>query len=237
MASYRNPQLRDRLAAEYVVGTLRGRARTRFQSLLRYDPDWRRAVAEWEARITPLAIGAGEIMPPARVWKALSRRIAGAARDTGRGAGLAFWRGLAVTSTAFVLMLATFIGLAPKPEPPMAMVAVMNDDQGLPAMVVSWPPMKAMREPHIRIKVVQEHPVMAPGTAWELWMLPSGKAAPVSMGLIKTDKDQVMKLQPALARRMGDAWGLAMSIEPAHGSPTGVPTGPVIFKGRCVKIL
>jgi anti-sigma-K factor RskA len=57
------------------------------------------------------------------------------------------------------------------------------------------------------------------------------------MGLVKTDRDQVMKLTPALAQRMGDAWGLAMSVEPERGSPTGAPTGPVIFKGQCVKVL
>ena len=57
----------------------------------------------------------------------------------------------------------------------MAMVAVMNDDKGQPALVVSWPPMKAMRDPHVRIRVVQEHPVMAPGTTWEMWMLPGGQ--------------------------------------------------------------
>jgi anti-sigma-K factor RskA len=237
MATYSNPQLRDRLAAEYVLGTLRGRARARFESLQRYDPALRQLVAGWEARITPLATAAGEIAPSARVWAAISRRIAGAAHDRGSRSGLAFWRGLAVTSTAFVLILATFIGMAPKPEPPMAMVAVMNDDKGQPAMVVSWPPMKGARDPHIRIRVVQAHPVMAPGTSWEMWMLPGGQAAPVSMGLITTDSDQVMKLKPALAERMGGAWGIAMSIEPEKGSPTGAPTGPVIFKGQCAKIL
>ena len=237
MASYKSPQLRDKLAAEYVVGTLRGRARARFQALLRYDPDLRRIVAEWEARLTPLAAAAGEIAPPARVWQAVARRIAGAARGGGSRTGLAFWRGLAVTSAAFVLILAAFIGVAPRPEPPMAMVAVMNDDKGQPALVVYWPPMKAMRDPYVRIKVVQEHPVMAPGTTWEMWMLPPGKDAPVSMGLITTDADQTMKLRPALASRMEGAWGLAMSVEPKGGSPTGAPTGPVIFKGQCVKIL
>ncbi|HET9404744.1 MAG TPA: anti-sigma factor [Burkholderiales bacterium] len=237
MARYTNPQLRDRLAAEYVLGTLRGRARARFESLQRYDPELRRAVAEWETRITPLAHAAPDVPPPARVWQAIVRRVAGASRDKGAWGPLALWRGLAVTSTAFVLILAAFIGMTPRPEPPMEMVAVMNDDRGQPAMVVSWPPMKAMREPHIRIKVVQAHPVMAAGTSWEMWMLPGGKAAPVSLGLITTDRDQVMKVKPALARRMGDAWGIAMSVEPAQGSPTGAPTGPVIFKGQCVKIL
>jgi len=234
MARYTKPELRDRLAAEYVLGTLRGRARARFESLLRYDPSLRRTVAEWEAGITPLAAAASEIAPPARVWQAIPRRIAGTARARN---GLTFWRGLAVASTTFALVLATFIGMAPRPEPPLAMVAVMNDDKGQPAMVVSWPPMTAMRDPHLRIKVVQEHPTMASGTAWEMWMLPGGKAAPVSLGLIGIDRDQVMKIAPALAGRMGDAWGIAMSVEPTGGSPTGAPTGPVIFKGQCVKIL
>lgn len=237
MASYKNPELRDRLAAEYVLGTLRGRARARFESLQRYDPGLRRIVTEWEDRITPLVFAAGEIAPPARLWPALARRIAGTARNEGWFANLAFWRGLAVTSSAFVLILALFIGMAPRPELPMAMVAVMNDEQGQPAMVVSWPPMKATRDPHIRIKVVQAHPTMAPGTSWELWMLPPGKAAPVSLGLISTDVDQTMKLKPGLAGKMEGAWGMAMSIEPERGSPTGAPTGPVIFKGQCVKIL
>lgn len=237
MASYKNPELRDRLAAEYVLGTLRGRARARFESLQRYDPGLRRVVADWEDRITPLAFAAADIAPPTRLWPALALRIAGTARSEGWFASLTFWRGLAVTSSAFVLILATFFGTAPRPEPPMAMVAVMNDEQGRPAMVVSWPPMKAVRDPHIRIKVVQEHPTMEPGTSWELWMLPPGKAAPVSLGLISTDADQTMKLKPALATRMEGAWGMAMSIEPKDGSPTGVPTGPVIFKGQCVKIL
>ena len=235
MARYSNPELRDKLAAEYVIGTLRGRARARFQSLMRYDAALRRTVAEWEERLTPLAAVAGELPPPARVWRAVSRRIASARAP----AGLAFWRGLAVMSSAFALVLAIFIGMKPTPELPMASVAVMADDKGQPSMVVSWPAMKQMRDPHVRIKVLQEHPTMAAGTAWELWMLPRGQAAPVSMGLITTDANQVMRVKADLAKRFGagEAWGIAMSVEPAGGSPTGTPTGPVIFKGQCVRIL
>lgn len=237
MATYNSPPLRDALAAEYVIGTLRGHARARFESLMRYDPGLRRLVAEWEARLTPLAAAGGDIAPPQRVWESLARRIAGGESRPGWWGSLTFWRGFAATAAAFTLVLAVVIGTAPRPEPPMAMVAVMNDEQGQPAMVVSWPPMKDMRDPHIRIKVVQAHPVMHAGTAWEMWMLPGGDAAPVSMGLVNTDRDQVMKVKPALAQRMGGAWGIAMSVEPEGGSPTGAPTGPVIFKGQCVRIL
>jgi anti-sigma-K factor RskA len=237
MASYRNPELRERLAAAYVLGTLRGRARDRFDALLRYDYDLRRTVASWEERLTPMAVAAQEIAPPARVWQSISRRIGDRAGSAGWWTHLAFWRGLAVAGTSCALALAVFVGTAPRPEPPMAMVAVMNDEKGLPALVVSWPPMKSMRDPYIRVKVVQEHPVMDAGTSWEMWMMPDSKGAPVSLGLITTDRDQVMKLDPALVARMGNAWAIAMSVEPAKGSPTGTPTGPVLFKGRCVKML
>ena len=237
MASYKNPQLRDALSAEYVLGTLRGRARARFDALLRYDPDLRSVIAEWEARLIPLAAAAGEIAPPARVWDAVSRRIGGAAGRAGWRASLPLWRGLALAGAAFVLVLAISIGVTPRPEPPMAMVAVMSDEKGTPAMVVSWPAMKAMRDPHIRIKILQEHVTMQPGTSWELWMLPGGTAAPVSLGLVNTYAYQVMKLNPALTGCMEGASVMTMSVEPAGGSPTGAPTGPVIFKGQCVKIL
>ena len=51
---YRNkPELQQRLAAEYVLGTLRGRARARFQEWLRRDAALRRVVEAWEARHFP----------------------------------------------------------------------------------------------------------------------------------------------------------------------------------------
>ncbi|MGW8182885.1 MAG: anti-sigma factor [Burkholderiales bacterium] len=218
---YGNPQLRDKLASEYVLGTLRGRARARFESLMRYDAPLRDLVTSWENRLTPLARAGGDIAPKPSVW-----------------GSLALWRGIAVAGAAFTLILAIVTGMGPDTAPPMAMVAVMNDTQGKPAMTVSWQSMKAVRDPYIRIKVTQKHPTMAPGTAWELWMLPAeNQGKPVSLGLITTDIDQVMKLPQELASRIDHAWGIAMSIEPEGGSPTGAPTGPVVMKGPCVKIL
>ena|SRR6185436_14883248 len=237
MASYKNPELRDRLAAEYVLGTLTGRARARFQSLMRYDQDLRRIVAGWEERLVPLALVAADVAPPARVRRAIEARIRGSARRGRWWESLAFWRTLAATGCAFAVVLATVIAYAPRPEPPMSTVAVMADERGQPAMVVSWPPMKAMRDPHIRVKILQEHPTMAATTSWQLWMLPGGNAAPIPLGLVNLDPVQVVKLPAAAVGKMPGAWGVAMSVEPAGGSPTGSPTGPMIFKGQCVKIL
>lgn len=234
---YQNPQLRDKLAAEYVLGTLQGAARSRFQALMRYDPGLRSLVSDWESRLTPLARAGADIAPPPGVWHSLSQRLAGEPRRARWWDSLALWRGLAATAAAFVLVLAIATRIAPESEPPMSMIAVMNDTQGQPAMTVSWPSMQAVRDrPFLRIRVMQEHPVMAPGTAWELWMLPGGEANPVSLGLITTDVDQVMQLKPELAARIDSAWGIAMTVEPKGGSPTGRPTGPMVMKGPCVKL-
>jgi anti-sigma-K factor RskA len=58
----------------------------------------------------------------------------------------------------------------------------------------------------------------------EIWVLPAGAAQPVSLGLMS-----------AAGRSLAQDWQgpaqLLISREPRGGSPTGLPTGPVIYKG------
>jgi len=68
-----------------------------------------------------------------------------------------------------------------------------------------------------------------------LWMLPGGDQKPVSLGLITTHETQVVKIPEALAAKLDSAHGLAMSVEPAGGSPTGLPTGPVLCAGESIR--
>ena len=95
--------------------------------------------------------------------------------------------------------------------------------------------MRQKDEPKLRIRVIG-HPEMAAGTAWELWMLPGGDQKPVSLGLIGTEATQELAIPRALVPTINRAWGLAMSVEPSGGSPTGQPTGPVLYKGQCTKL-
>jgi anti-sigma-K factor RskA len=232
---YRNQQLREALAAEYALGTLQGRARRRFERSLKDDPRLRDLVAQWQGRLAPLDALATPVQPPARVWDAIRERIQAGSRRGGAWASLRFWRAVALGSTVAAVALAVLLAaLTPIPHRPETMVVVMSGADANPAMTVSWP-MRQPGEMKLRIRV-SGHPEMPAGTAWELWMLPGGEQKPVSLGLVGTDPMQELTLPKELARLINRASGLALSVEPAGGSPTGQPTGPVLYKGACVEL-
>jgi len=238
-------ELREKLAAEYVLGTMPARTRRRFVALLRQSPALRRAVADWESRLAPLADPLPAIDPPPRVWSAIENRIRGV---TGSGAlggrtgagfwgSLAFWRFSSLSAGLVALALLVFVTL-PGPQAPQSvpgrMVVVMNDLQTRqPAMTASWDAGKA-GERIVRLRVIG-HAEMAPGTAWEMWMLPGKGRKPVSLGLITTHETQTMVVPAAIAVQLDAAEGLAMSVEPAGGSPTGLPTGPILYAGKALE--
>ena len=229
--------LRDKLAAEYVLGTMSARVRRRFEFHLRGNPQLRRAVSEWETRLSPLTDALPAIEPPARVWQALKTRLQiGRRAQPGFWESLSFWRVSSFASGLLALALIVFVA-APKPDSPVdagRMVVVMNDlATNRPAMTASWEPGQRSGRT-LRIRVIG-HAEMAPNTAWELWMLPGGDQKPVSLGLITTHETQVVKIPEALAVKLDAAQGLAMSVEPAGGSPTGSPSGPVLYAGECIK--
>jgi anti-sigma-K factor RskA len=232
---YRNEPMREALAAEYALGTLQGRARRRFERSLKDDPALRRHVASWQERLSPLDGAVTPVQPPARVWHAIERRVTPAGRRglTALWGHLGFWRATAFASLAVALLLTTGIGVL-RPERAQMIVVVMSDDQAQPKMAVSWQA-DDRGERRVRIRVLG-HAEMAPETAWELWMLPGGDRAPVSLGLITTHETQSMRVSPQLAAQINAAWGLAMSVEPKGGSPTGLPTGPVLYKGQLTRL-
>ena len=75
---------------------------------------------------------------------------------------------------------------------------------------------------------------MPPGRVPELWLLPAGAQRPVSLGLLDPAgaNRRTLRGLPADALRRGAL--LEVSLEPPGGSPTGLPTGPVVSKGFLV---
>jgi anti-sigma-K factor RskA len=225
-----HPDLRELLAAEHVLGMHSPRVRARFLRLLKEDFELRALVEQWETRLHPLALGLTEETPPTRVWEAIQQQIR--RRDARKPKpALSFWRYAALLTSAAAVALVLYLGVAPRTDTPY-MVAVMTAAQAEPMMIATW---QDADEPVLRIQVLA-HREMAPDSAWELWCLPGKNQPPMSLGLITTESVQTVKLNERQMRELTQAEALAMSVEPKGGSPTGLPTGPVLASGPLKKI-
>ena len=218
----------DRLAAEYALGTLPSRPRARLARAARTDAAVAHAIREWEERLAALAEALPAVTPPPRVWAAIAERL-GLLREG--SAASVWWNRLAVwrvlTALAFVAALGLGIALlgqrAASPELPL--VAVLAGADGKPALIAS-----ARRgDAFLLVKAVGTAPVEA-GKALELWMLPAG-APPRSLGLIPATGIARVPLRGPTDAVLANIPALAVSLEPATGSPTGSPTGPVLYSG------
>jgi anti-sigma-K factor RskA len=218
---YDEPTLVEALAREYVLGTLHGRARDRFARLLSFSLVARRAVASWERRLTPLAASVPPVAPPAETWAGIETAL-GLRRPPARPRASAAWPAIAAGfALAALLFGALFFAQRPAVERP-TYVAVFAD-QTTPIWLL-----QAFEQARVlRASTINDRPEPA-GSSYELWMLQEG-ANPVSLGLIAGAGNTLLQLSAAQLAVLAQTSTLAVSVEPAGGSPTGLPTGPVIF--------
>lgn len=230
---YQDPRLRDVLAGEYALGTLRGPARRRFERLIAEDEALRRLSHDWELKLNPLAQALPAVAPPPRVWREIEARISGPApAPRGWWNRLAFWRGASLLATGLALVLALYVGLRPSPELAPFTVALLSGAKGEPAWVVSLVAERGVTR-EIRVKAVQPGG-KAPDQSFELWLIPQAGAAPVSLGLLPEAGSATLQLPEKAVQALPGAAAMAVSLEPRGGSPTGRPTGPVLYQGVLV---
>jgi len=240
------PELQERLAAEYVLGTLRGAARARFERWLREDAALALAVARWEARLAPMAAGVAPVTPRARLWRAIAAKVRGAPPG-GLWESAGFWRTFALFtggSAAALFMVVIFTAPpAPVPGPAPVVLRVPSNEMGATYLAVLTD--AKTQKPMIVVSAGRSSndlwvkpldPAMhVADRSLELWALPRG-AAPKSLGLIAAgDKLAAMKLASAADQSLADVPMLAVSLEPKGGSPSGAPTGPVLYTGPCIR--
>jgi anti-sigma-K factor RskA len=243
----------EKLAAEYVLGTLRGPAARRFARLARDHATIRLMIQEWEARLGPLAAPIPERAPPASLWNRIAASIgasAGApARNPGLWASLAFWRSLGMLGSAVAVALLAVLVLRPpekveiqvpvevvrllppKNEIPPSYLAVLEDPKTHQPVMLA---IAGRNSDQLFIKTVYERPIPS-NRDLELWALPDG-AKPRSLGVIGAGDRPKLKLAGNADADLGNIPMLAVSLEPKGGSPTGGPTGPVLYTGRCLKL-
>ena len=230
--NYKNkPELHQRLAAEYALGTLRGAARARFKRWMREDGALARAVAEWESRLAPMAQAVAERRPPRRVWREIEGRL-GAVAPSRRGF---LWRGLGLVASGAAAAIVLMISIPALQRPGAGYIALLSDSRTQkPVLMIT-----ARRNDTAMEVRTLDPAILVADASLELWALPKG-GKPKSLGLI-SDSDRpgqnrgLLRMAAVADKTLADVPMLAVSLEPRGGSPTGSPTGPVLYSGPCVK--
>ena len=232
--NYNKPDLIEQLAAEYVLGTMKGRARKRFTKLMAEHQWIRAAVWSWEEQITPLAESVNDVQPSSKVWKNIFKSIGTSSPVKQQRGSLWFWQGLSALSTALSVVLLALLLTNPTaiPQNEPNYISVVNNETAQPLWLIS----ANIETGEINFKAVNATATQL-DKAFELWMLPTDDSPPRSLGLLPVDHQEVsINLPPALKALLTNAKGLAVSLEPAGGSTTGLPTGPVLYQAPLLSL-
>jgi anti-sigma-K factor RskA len=218
----------DALAGEYVLGTLEADERRAAEARLASDRDFRAAVAAWESRLQPLADGAAPLDPPHGLLERILGRLDGqssspAANVVELHRAVRRWRltSAIVGAAAAALAGIVVLDLVAPPVQQTEFVAVLTAEGAAPKFVATV----NVAEGTLSIRRVGEAP--PPDRSYELWAIEPGRD-PQSLGVVE---------EASLLRTLDyspDDLTLAISLEPEGGSPTGAPTGPVVFSGALV---
>jgi anti-sigma-K factor RskA len=210
----------EETAAEFVLGTLSEAERREAEALLEQDGEFARAVRRWENRLLPLASTAAPAEPPARLRGRIMEAIGRGGEIVRLRRQVAVWRGLAAAGGALAAALAATVLWLAAPGEDMRYVAVLQPENQGPAFIASID----LTAGTISVRRVQaEAPA---GKSYELWAIGDGRKQPESLGIIDKDVQRNVAISPGTI--------LAVSLEPAGGSPTGQPTGPVVYTGKLV---
>ncbi len=245
---YQDPELYERLAAEYVLGTLRGPALRRFERLIQERPYIRYAVELWEARLNVMAESATEIKPDPKVWTAIQSDLKLHGRPTTSNRSAHFWsrvwdaKSFWQSATAVLAVLLIVNWLLPKAQIPgtpgsgFAMpsyVAVLESDKNKPMMVT----LGDQQHRTIMVRVLDK-PKMPKEQQLALWALRDANSPPVLIGVVPYDTEQrALKLSREEWRRIKGAKEFAVTMEPMGKSDMDKPSGPVMFKGACLDFI
>jgi anti-sigma-K factor RskA len=253
-----NPELLEHLASSYALGTLRGGARRRFETLAREQAPVRAAALIWQSRLSSLNELQTQATPAPAVWTRIDNLVQGdkaqaamqaarqapAVTETGiRGwlRSLALWRG-ASAAGAIATIAAVAIGLGARQElgsevarlqtqlqaAPQIEYVAVLADSNAAASMLVTFDPKAKKLTLQRVGAYQE----AGDRSLQLWALPPS-GGPKSLGVLGSDKLLRLTAGESDVREVPT---LAISLEPKGGVPSETgPTGPVLFKGALIQ--
>lgn len=234
----------DQLAAAYVLGTLSGPARRRFEAVSRERPGVRAAVEDWEGRLHPMAQRLAPLAPAPGLWKRIEQQAYGgpAAAPKAESRFAAWWRQLLGPVPAGALAMGLVLGtllpgvLGPmlRDEPtdtalPASYVGVLATASGATGLIVS-----SLRQgTQLDVKAVQAVAVPAGQTLY-LWALDAA-GKPRAIGPLPSGGFVKVRLPQPSELLFADAKELAVSLETIGATPAA-PGGTFVYRGLCGKL-
>jgi len=255
-----HPELLDRLATSYALGTLRGGARRRFETLAREHATVRAAALVWQTRWSGLTELQPAVQPAPAVWTRIdnlvqadkaaaaqqaARVLASAASLGGWWRNLLVWRGAAAAG-AIATVAAVLVGVQVngglRTTSGAQIAALQQQLQAAPQIQYvavladdkAAASMLVTFDPKNNQLVLQRVGGFQEGAdkSLQLWALPPA-GGPRSLGVLGQDKLLTLVAGEADVKQVPT---LAISLEPKGGVPSATgPTGPVLFKGELIQ--
>ncbi len=235
---YHNPSAVDQLAGAYVLGTLRGPARKRFETVMRRQPQVLTAVEGWTQRLGPLHQALPAQTPSAALWGRIAHATGNAPVVAKRPSWWQRWlapvpagalaMGLVVGAVVPAVWQAEVARQADM-ELPASYVGVLGTAQGQQGLVIS-----SLRHGRV-VDIKQITPVPVPtGQVLYLWRIDKAGVA-TGLGALPTAKWAHMTLSEPAEKAFFTAVELAVSLE-AVGAQPGAPNQPYVYRGLCGKL-
>lgn len=236
--NYLTEERKNALASEYVLGTLHGRARIRFQALLMQHRSLRHVLWQWESRLNTLGSSLPAIAPRPELWQKIQHQLGFDQAELpanvirmpqvpGKPANNRTWQWLTGAATAAALVLAIFIVQPKAPvERLQTQIAVVQSEKAEALWSIE------LGKNELSVSATENFKAL-PDQDYELWMVAADGRPPVSLGLLPKQGKLTLPRKAILDQVKIAA--LAVSQEPLGGSPNGQPT-KVLYVAQIVTI-
>lgn len=223
----------DVLAGEYVLGVLSAEARHGVERRMADDSAFAALVERWRADFSPFDDDYVEAAPNPVIFTQIEQRLFGVPTVSpvpGLWNAIGFWRWVSLgTSLVAVTAVVYASGLFRQQQSGVPLVAELSAPNNQVNLLASFDASSG------RLRIV---PVAAGGPqekSLQLWLVP-GSGNPRSLGVFQPNREGELLIPAELRDTIGDGATLAVSLEPFGGSPTGLPTGPIIASGTARRL-
>lgn len=219
----------DLMAAELALGLLEGDERAVALRRMLADPAFARDVETWRLHFAQLFDLWPGVEAPEGLIERIDATLGGPGTD--RRPSRLPWPLLAIASSALAACLLVVVAIRPEPAPVvLAPAPVARTGPVLvAALAYEGTPIASFYDPTQAALRVAASPDVAANRVAQLWVI-GADGVPHPLGLL-TRAATALTVAPANRARLAAGAVLAISVEPLGGSPTGLPTGPVVAKG------